>query len=154
MQAEVMWRLIHNPTTATIDDVLLLLFMERSDPKRRYYISGVSQADLQPLQHEESTSTPLQRIQSLLSQRNNIQRPPPQALLPSDDDDADFVPFQAFEDRTSDKTLQMVPCPPTIDEAMHIVSMVRKQLATHPAAQSHREEYTQRKQLHGHEVFD
>ena len=138
-----MWRLIHHPTSATIHDIMKLVFSStNTNVKSRYYVSmppitaqrtPISQIPRDSLNLEKPTA--YENIKQLLHSRGvgNCHRPA--AVLT---ETFEKLPEEVEYNIDTSATVQTdddneVPCPETVEEALFLVSKARQNAATHPS---------------------
>ena len=141
-EACIMWRLIHNPTSATIVDIMKLVFTTTNMSfKSRYYVDMPPSTALKTPVSElprESPSlkkpTGYENIKGILQSKgagSAYQRP---AVLA---EEFDPVPEEIQFNIDTTATIQTdngdaVPCAETVEEALFLVSKARQKAATHP----------------------
>ena len=151
-----MWRLIHHPTSATLDDIMAVIFCDkRYDIKRRYFIQGYTSKrtySKQPLDVDDhlttkqdllqTNSTPYQRIKAIVTPITSQERSPAKKLegnfIRLDSSDSEVEDVQYCEDRIGQHSdvESPIPCPATLQEAMFLVSEARRAASTHEAYRS------------------
>ena len=142
-----MWRLIHHPTSATISDIMMLVFSHSNiNNKSRYYVnvctpsSSISSASLsrEGFPNSSKEQTPYENIKAtLLSKKISTPLRQPESM---------DEPFQKLPneiefniDKSATVTIEdgdVVPCPETVEEALFLVSKARQRAATHPSFSS------------------
>lgn len=134
VEADILWRLIHEPASATIDDIIRLIFNSGSSPcaSKRYYVHAAMSTNT-PL---ESAQDPDQRGRSAYDKiREVLQRRPQSSVRTRDPQDIDVTETLPSDDEVAevlynvDRTPgqnSMVACPPTVEEATYLVNQARR----------------------------
>ena len=156
-----MWRLIHHPTSATIADIMKLVFTSTNmNFKSRYYINmppSTAQKTPASLLPTESSClkkpTAYENIKGILQSRGVGSAPRQPALLTEE-----FEPLTEEIEFNIDTTATIttdnddaVPCPETVEEALFLVSKARQKAATHPSLSTNQIE--RNVDYNGFEVF-
>ena len=139
-EACIMWRLIHHPTSATIDDIMKLVFNSTYDHRKHRYFSNTPGALLQesaiPSSNkdaDDNSTTPYENIKLILRNSNIDRTRQPVALS----EDFEALPESPISfDRTPSIQIaedEIIPCPDTVEEALFLVSKARQRTATHPS---------------------
>ena len=160
-EACIMWRLIHHPTSATISDIMKLVFSSTSmNVKSRYYVNMPSStAQNTPVAQIPRDSSNLEKptayenIKQLLHARGVGNPHRPTAVLT---ETFEKLPEEIEYNIDTSATVQtdddnVVPCPETVEEALFLVSKARQKAATHPSMSTTRIE--RNVDYNGFEVF-
>lgn len=151
-EAKILWDLVHDPRSATIEDVMNMIFNPRSyGPKesKRYYMAGVQRLDsddlppantLAPDEEADGGEVPMTRVNGLIAMARSSVRTRSEAAdldefekLPSDTEQDQFtIDRQPSECEAS--TLQDMQCPDNLEDMLAISGEIRRAayLRLHP----------------------
>ena len=137
-----MWRLIHHPTSATISDIMKLVFSPSTTSfKSRYYVnlppSKSSTTTTIQANTESSekikTQTAYQNIKDILHSKKlsaSTREPAsPTQTFEKLPDEIEFIIDKSATVQVEDEGA--IPCPDTVEEALFLVSKARQKAATH-----------------------
>ena len=141
-EACIMWRLIHHPTSATISDIMKLVFSSTNSNYRcRYYVnmspasSSNTTSTTPPEAPELRKKTAYENIRAALQSRDKKSSTrEPAVLTQSFEEFPELIEYNI--DTSASVRLQdenEIPCPETVEEALFLVSKARQKSSTHPS---------------------